>query len=1006
MKKYILSLFLILWCGALIYGQTVTGVVTDAKDGLPLAGSSIVIKGTFTGTSTGADGRYTLKASGNSVLVFSFTGYISQEIAVQNRTSIDVQLMASEKVVDEVVIVGYGTQKKVTLTGSVASVNVGELKQSSTANLSNSLAGRLTGLVAQQLSGKPGSDASSILIRGRATTNTQTPLILVDGVERDYTQVDPNDIESISILKDASSTAVYGVRGANGVLLITTKRGSSTGNKFTFTTQQSIQQNTRLNEYLNSYDFATLYNEACRNDRKPERYTATDLEHYRLHDSPYTHPDIDWLDMFLKPYSFQSTYNLNMRGGTEFLKYFVSASFLDQNGIYKYTNDNAYGTSTDARFKRFNLRANLDIQLTKTTLLSFDINGRNEDRYGPGNDANVYQALVQTPPNAFPIFQENGMFGARGESNYDKRNPMAEITKSGYRRGVTNVYDATMKVNQKLDFITKGLSFNGIFANNSSFGFARTTTETASLWKLNTDGTYSRVVAEVPLAVANARGPQNRLIQYELSLNYNKSFGRHTITSLVNYNERRQFSAQNLPDGYRGLVGRVTYNYAQKYLAEFNAGYNGSNQFQKGKRYGFFPALSLGWNLAEEGFVKNNAPWISSLKLRGSYGIVGNDRIGGYSYLYVDKFASSTGSVWNQPNNDYYFGTIAISSAIIKESSIGNNNVTWERAKKQNYGVDGSLFRSRLSFSLDYFIENRVDILSTPGNVSIFEGITGLPPGNYGKVRNKGYEIEANYRSNPERDLSFSFGGNFSFARNKILEIAETQQKYKYQMATGHAIGVTNIYTVLGYFKDSTDIAKSPPQKIGGTVRPGDFKYKDINGDGIVDSYDAYPSKYSTVPEIMFAINAGVNYKNFDIRAIFQGAAHAMVWTVAEGFWEFYNGSKVSKTHLGRWTPETAETATYPRLTLVSDGDNNHQRNTYHYKSTDYLRLKNLEIGYSFSRSALKYVHVDALRIYFTGINLFTWDKMKILDPEQGQQSYGSTYPQQKLYTLGLSITF
>jgi TonB-linked SusC/RagA family outer membrane protein len=778
MKKFLLLIILLLNISVSVLfaqGKVISGKVEDA-DGQAMSGVNVTEKGTNNGAVTDVRGNFSIAISGkNSVLQISYVGYPTEEIATNGKSNIRVVLKSSVAKLDDVVVVGYGVQKKVSVVGAISQVKATELQQSSTANLSNALAGRVSGVITIMGSGKPGADNAQIFIRGMATTNNTSPLVLVDGIERNWQQIDPVDIESFSVLKDASATAVYGVRGANGVILITTKRGVKGRPVLSISTQSAIQQPIRTPKYLGSYDFAVLSNEALRNDGKPEEYTASDLQHYKKKDSPYSHPDNDYYNDFLKKASLQQLSNISVRGGSDVLAYFISANYTHQEGLYKDFPNSRYNTNTN--YDRINFRSNLDFYVTKSLQVGIDLTGRFEVRKQPNFDQDVFDKMRRLPPNFQSYINPDGSLG--GRSDESRLAPYALISSFGNRARNNNVLEGAFKANQKLDNLTKGLSFRTLIGFNSSYESRRDISEKPELWEYNRFGNYLLNKTVTETSISTGKGPGARRISVEAALNYNRSFGDHAVTGMALYQQNQYWYAGDVPTGYLGWVGRGTYAYKSRYLFEVNAGYNGSMQFAKAHRYGFFPAVSLGWIPSQEQFWSKNIEFVNFFKIRGSYGEIGNDKIGNFSYLYQQRYNYA-------PDSDgwrYYFGESPSSENGIIEGQPGNLNVTWERAQKANIGFDAKMLNNKVSATVDVFYEKRSNILAVPYSVPLVFGMNnpqgtsrtdgqGLPPENLGMVTNKGIDLEIGF-ADKVKNFSYFIKGNFTYARNVINKIDE-----------------------------------------------------------------------------------------------------------------------------------------------------------------------------------------------------------------------------------------
>lgn len=985
----------------------VTGTVKSDK-GEALTGVSVRIKNGSAGASTDNNGKYTITApSSQSILTYSYVGFVSKEVVVGTQSVINVTLMEESNLLSDVVVVGYGQQKKETLTGSITTIKTSDILQSSAANITNALAGRLPGLTTIQSSGRPGFDEARLLIRGQSTWVNASPLIIVDGMEREsFSQIDPNEVESISILKDASATAVYGVRGANGVILITSKKGTLGKPQISFTQNVAMQKPSRIPEILGSYDQATLLNLALKNDGKPAQFSEEALQKFKDKSDPYGYPDVNWWEEFSKPASLQNQSNLNVRGGTERVKYFTSLGYLNQDGMFKYTDvQKNYNTNTD--FNRINFRSNIDVTINKYQELSAYISGRIEKRNGFGTDyssahtnslTQFFQAINSYPPYLFPIFNPDGSLA--GSSTFT--NPYKAIVHSGFNTERSTAYDIILKLNNKLDFITKGLSALVNVSANSSFSTNKAYSENVATFQyLPATGGYNQVSNNVPLTyVEEAATAGYRQLNLQAQINYNRKFGNHNVSGMAVYNQLKTETGSAIPSALIGTAGRFTYGFKSKYFAEVNLGYNGSENFAPGNRFGFFPAYSLGWNISEEAFIKKNLPAISLLKLRGSYGLVGNDRVGGTRFLYQSLYATVAS------NSNFQFGTVSpTSGGGISESRQGNPDLRWETATKRNIGLDLGLFKNSLTVTVDVFDEKRKDILMQARSFPLIQG-GPVPTVNIGRVNNKGYEIELQYK-NTFKDLFYSIKGNMAYAKNIVINRDDPGQTPDYQKLQGYAINQHRGYIVTGFFQSAEDIANSPSQiTLGGPIIPGDLKYLDYNNDGQIDANDQAPIGYSDIPQYTFASQLALQYKGISLNVMFQGAANASVMYTGFGGFEFTGSGTGQATpiHLSYWTPETATTALYPSL-HTGTGHSNKNKNTFHLRSGNFIRLKNVELGYSLPKSITSKLRLGSARIYVNGDNLYTWSKTGNFDPEALGGS-GEIYPVQSVYNLGLNISF
>ena len=823
---------------------TVSGVVKD-DTGEPVIGAGVLVKGTTLGTITDIDGHFSFRADDlNGVLVVSFVGMETQEIPMKGKGTFDIVLKSSNTLLEEVQVVAYGAQKKVTLTGSISSVNTDELLKVPTASIGNMLSGVLSGVSSIQSSGQPGGDDPDVFIRGISTLNTMNakPLYLVDGVERSFFQIDPNEVENITILKDASSTAVFGVRGANGVIIVTTKRGKEGKAKINASFSYGIQTPTRMPEFVNSYDYATFLNEAYTNDGKDPKFTPEAVEAFRTHSNPIIYPDTDWMELLFKSSAPQTQGNVNISGGTERVRYFISMGMLDQKGFFK-NHDTRYDANFN--FNRYNYRANLDIDFTKTTLVAINMGGRVEKRNFPrsGDDINqLFRRIYWATPFSGPGIVDGKWI--KGNSQYlpvGLSDGLGNIYGRGYGSKTTNVVNLDLALTQKLDFVTKGLQFKIKVAYNSGYDHTKeraTSIESYQPWYRKDVTWMEHPAGSDPNEVVYIQDGEAGLISYaesfgksrdwyaEASFDWKRDFGLHHLSALALYNQSKTYYPDSdypgIPRGYVGLVGRVTYDYDNKYLIEGNVGYNGSENFAPGNRYGFFPAVSGGWVLTQEEFLKDN-PVVNFLKIRASYGIVGNDRYHPYGTGFMDRFLYLPNSYFI--GSGYQFGTGTSWSPGAYEKSFGNSGLSWEKSAKQNYGIDFSLFNQKLSGSIDYFYEKRTDILAKASTDPIIHAMS-LPVLNLGIVSNKGVELNLKWN---HKINSFRYWTNLnvSYAKNKIVYQDEVPSEYTYTLKTGHPVGQPFGLKVRGfYYEGMEDVADHSY-----VLKEGDVVYEDLNHD-------------------------------------------------------------------------------------------------------------------------------------------------------------------------------
>lgn len=999
--------------------KTVRGTVVD-PDGEAIAGANVVEVGTTHGTVTDTDGHFSLQVDDNAMLKISYIGFIEQEINTTGKTNIDVILVADEQSLNEVVVVGYGVQKKATVTGAISTVSNEKLVQSPVANISNALTGKITGLLAVQREGEPGVDQSTLRIRGEGTfSGSADPLVMVDGVESlNFNNIDPQEIENITILKDASATAVYGVRGANGVILITTKRGSDGTPVLNFSSNFAFNTFTDLRENLGSYEYAVYFNEALKYNSfftgsYSPKFSEEDIEHFRTGDDPIFYPNTDWYSLMLKPVSTQTHQNLNIQGGNELIKYFVSAGYFSQEGLFK-SFDDVVDHNTNILYRRYNLRSNFDFKITERLSTQVNLSSQIENRRSPGSGDNTRYMMNRisiAPPYFTPgildgkITNVKDVFGG---------NPLELLLSTGYNRNVANYITASTNFDYDLSNLTKGLKMKGLISywhrmNNKKI--YDISTQTYRPVKLpDNEMFYSPQKSERPVQFSE-NSDKTRKTYFEVGINYDNRFGDHGVTGLLLYNQSKLYDphmAYVIPNGYQGLVGRVTYDYMMRYLAEFNVGYNGTENFAPGKRFGFFPAFSLGWVVSEEKFYPQNAI-ISYIKLRGTYGEVGNDKIGGSRFLYLPSVYEFRDSY-----NLGIPGSSFQSYGASFEGLLGNPGLTWEKSKKMNVGVDVSLFKDKVKLVFDYFHENRNNILATPQTTPDIVG-ADLPPQNWGSMKNSGYEVEINYM-NQLSNFHYWIQGSFTFARNKILfqdEVIRTNALY--QQRTGQSKGQMFGYIADGFYntwEEVNDANRPVSTHQNNRIMPGDVRYKDINGDGKIDVLDQVPVGYPNFPEIIYGISFGADYKGFEFSVLFQGAERVSRRNEATTI-RPYENDLMALSYIPKWSwtqekYENGETIKLPHLNAQQQQSHDYQSSTFLIQNARYLRLKNAEIAYSFKTKLLERININKCRIYLNGNNLVTWHGLfPGDDPEQfalsGDNGY---YPLTRTFNLGVNLQF
>ncbi|MET6997485.1 TonB-dependent receptor [Chitinophaga defluvii] len=972
----------------------VTGTVTGEK-GMVLPGATVLVKNTTQGASTSVDGKFSVKAKATDSLVIKFIGYQTQVLAIGSRRVFNISLVPAEgEGLNEVVVVGMNfRQTKRSVTGAMSTIQTKELKQSPVANLNNALAGRLPGLITVQSSGQPGEDAAAMYIRGIATYGNTAPLVVIDGLPRgqgSFSQIDPNEVESVSILKDASSSALYGIQGANGVIVVTTKRGKADQKPaIDFTAQQGVQEVIRLPQIMNTYESALYFNDYDRNNGLDPRFSEAALQVVKDGSDPYLYPDVNWFDEVLKKSAVQNQYNLNISGSSNKVRYFVSGSYIRQGSLLKHEELFKKNYGKESNFNRYNFRSNIDIQATSRLQVQVDLAGRLEQRVGPmPSFGEVFNQISNIPSFALPVFNPDGTLGAASNVEIPYwRNPYGLITQSGYYVNSTNVMYGTISAKHELDFITPGLSAQAFFSfENNNYNSTTRSQEFDAFWYkgLDIDGVPSYVKTRTATTLVTG-GTNNieRSTYLDARLNYTRNWNQHAITAQVLANRTLRVYNYDLPFAYQGVSGRFTYGYKSRYFMEANLGYNGSENFPGGNRYGFFPSASVGWVASEESFLKD-VSWLSYLKIRGSYGLVGNDKIGGLRWLYLSDFA---------PGDGYSFGINPAYKGGYNEARVGNPFVTWEHSQKANLGLEFSVLKHDvLQLTFDVFHERRTDILTDPKRVADYLGINGLAPLNSGTVVNKGLDGELRFNKR-WHELSIFANLQLTYARNKVLQNDQPTPAYGYQDLRGYEVGYVLGYRAIGFFTSEDDIKNSAVQSFDNKVIPGDIKYMDVNSDGVIDAFDRVPIQIQNVPRYMGGFSAGASYKGVDISFLFNGSA---------GGTADYVPRDNNKILLQRWTPENQENAKVPVAKL---SPNNSLTSDFYTFKTDYLKLRNAEIGYVIPQSFLNRIKVSYARIFINGQNLAIWDKLWIKDRDpESSGSWNTPYPLQRVYNMGINI--
>ena len=1027
---------------------TISGRVRDQATGETLTGVSVKVKNTGLGTVTDLRGNYTLSAPSDAVLVVSYIGYTTVELSVNGESTINFTLVSSSKGLNEVVVVGYGVQKKITVTGSVATVKGTELEKSPSVNLSNTLAGRLPGVTAVNASGEPGNDGSAIHIRGINSLGNNDALIVIDGVpdrSGGLERLNSADIENVSVLKDASA-AIYGSRAANGVILITTKHGKSGKTQLSYDYNQGYSQATVIPKMANSAEYAQMNNELVLYNQVPSAewgaasaafaqtgsYTTlggqvknaafqpADIALYKNGKDPLGHPNTDWFKTTLKNWSPQTRQSVQLSGGSENVKFLTSLGFTNQEGYYK-------NSATD--YKQYDLRINLDARVNKYINTSFGITGREEARNFPTvGSGDIFRMMMRGKPTQQEIWPN----GEPGPDIENGQNPIVITTnKTGYQHDKRDY----LQTNGKIELLVPGIEGLKITGTAAVDKYLLSNKVWQTPWSLNYwDGKTLMADGKSPLLTSSVRSTftdprlsqntENKLnILLDGFLNYDRTFGDHTINLMAAVSKetihddgfgafRRYFISPAVDQMFAGgdltkdnsggaydrarlsYFGRAAYNYKQKYLAEFLWRYDGSYIFPEAHRFGFFPGLLLGYNISQENFWKNNIPVVNYLKIRGSYGEMGsepyyNNSLQEYQYMSTYGFGSSI--LGNQVSKSLY------------ETRVPNPNFTWELAHNYDLGIEGELFQGKITFEGDYFVNQRTHILwQKQGSTPSSTGISNLlPPQNIGKVDNRGYEFKLAYNGSAG-DFKFTLSVNGGYAKNKIIFEDEAPGSPVYQRATGHPIGSPLLYVADGVFKNQGEIDANKLDYSGLTpqLRPGDLKFKDVNGDGKIDGNDRERVDKGIIPKFTGGATLNLAYKSFDLSVLFQGAAGGFL-PIATESGDIGNYLQYSYDH--QWTVEHPSSVD-PRI--ANRGDTWYSNNnTYFYRSTNYLRLKNLEFGYNLPALLLTRTGISHLRLYINGLNLMTWDKLKIWDPES-LSGNGQYYPQAKVLNFGVRVSF
>lgn len=1039
LKKIALSLALILASMvAVAQTKTVKGVIYEEETGEPMPGATVSVEGSTRGVMTDLDGSFELTGvKPTDKLKFECLGKETQVLQVGTMTNFVVKLKNAANELDEVTVVAFGKQRKESVIGSISTVDVKTLKVPSS-NLTTALAGNVAGVIAYQRTGEPGQDNADFFVRGITTFGANTsPLILIDNIEltsTDLARLQPDDIESFSIMKDATATALYGARGANGVIFVTTKRGQEGPAKIFARVETSISAPTDVVELADPVTYMKSYNEAIstRDPLGELMYTYDKIEQTGKPDANrLIYPANDWYDMLFKDFATSYRANVSARGGGKVATYYVSGAYTEDTGVLKVDKRNSFNNNIDD--KNYTLRSNVDINVTPTTKLAVRLTGNFRDYQGPLNGgSDVYRQVMHSDPVLFPAYYpvddehvgiQHIMFGNYEDGSYI--NPYANLVK-GYKNYQRSQMIAAVQLEQDLKFITKGLSFMTLFnlTRLSEFTVNRqfnpywyrldrydSYTGEYHVNRINENGTDYLTYSESGKTVKNTMYSETRL-------NYNRSFGKHDVTGLLVLTASESLTANagslqlSLPSRNAGLSGRFTYGYDKRYFVEYNFGYNGSERFHKSHRWGFFPSAGLAWMMSNEKWFKPLTKVVSNLKLRYSYGLVGNDNIGSSSnrFYYLSEMSmnnSGLGASFGETRNVSYNGIGVVRYA--------NEAITWEKSYKSNYALELGLFK-KLDIIAEYFTEHRTDIFMQRADIPNTMGLQAAVYGNIGQARSKGIDIQADYKQAWASGLWASARANFTYSTGKYDVYEEPTYPESYRQHAGRSIRQTWGYIAERLFVDDEDAANSPSQAaFGSQYGGGDIKYTDVNGDGVITNADMVPIGYPTSPEIIYGFGVSLGHKGFDFSVFFQGLGRESFWIDATSAYStkynkygtapFVNNGQLLKAYSdSHWSEDNRDIyALYPRYSAY-ENHNNTQVSTWWMRDGSFVRLKQMEFGYTLPQKLTNKIHIDNLRVYFQGNNLLCWSKFKLWDPELAGE--GFNYPIQRTFNIGVNVTF
>lgn len=998
-------------------GLIVSGSVMSEKGEAQVGVTVMVKESPGKGVVSDLDGQFKItNLQKGQTLIFSMMGFEKQNFKVE-KTDERMRVILKETVttMNEVVVVGQGTQRKISVTGAITNVDMKDLNVPAT-SIANMLGGRVPGIISVYPSGEPGNDFSQFWIRGISTFGAGSgALILIDGVQGDLNTVDTEDIASFSILKDASATAVYGVRGANGVVLVTTKKGVAGKLSVSFRANAGISYSPIMPNYVDANTYATLANEASMSRGAEPIYNSVDLALFKNGLDPDLHPNVNWRDALLKSSTWNQQYHVGISGGAQVARYYMSMGYINKDALFKQDEGiNKY--STNVAYKQYNFRANIDVNLTKTSVLTLGLEDImvNQNYPGFGNSSkDLWNAQANITPVTTPIVFSTGQLPAYGPNN-DQINPYVLLNYTGFRKNYNNTTKLNLQFQQELSMITQGLNFTVLFNMTNNSNIATTRTKTPALYYALTrkrDGTLAMEKRRDALDPNfSVQSGSNRRYNGEANINYERVFNKdHRLTGLVHYTMEDYISSLNftdltaIPKRYMGLSGRVTYSFKDTYLLEGNFGYTGSEAFENGKKFGAFPAVSMGWVPSQYEFVKKNLPFIDFLKFRGSYGVVGNDQMN-TRFPYLTLMGSTQNSSSWLTGVDGY-----------TETQVGSNNLIWETATKKNFGIDAKFFRNKIDFAVDIYQDIRSGIYQQRASIPDEMGLVTLPFANVGKMKSWGVDGHISYTQTINKDSYFVVRANFTQSKNELLEYEEAIVRYPYLSAVGYQYGINRGLIALGLFKDVADVQNSPKQTFTNEVLPGDIKYKDVNGDGIINDYDVVPLGYSNTPQIQYGFATELNWKRWNLSVLFEGVSRVKYFSGGNGYYPF-NGKLVGNVLDivvdNHWTSRdlsgTAATenpnAQFPRLTYGGNANNN-RNSTFWLNDGSYLRIKNVQLSYQLSPTLLQKIGIKSSTLSLIGDNLYVWDSVKIFDPAQASGN-GTEYPLQRVVTVQLNMQF